>query len=251
MPQTPDPLEPVRRLLVATAGGYFRSIRWGAPGVCGYCAGVTDSVTESMCWVCRQTYVQRTDLSDRRGFATYAVDRLQSGVTMYRYKDPGPNAAGRAVMLLGVHAVKKHLGCATDPWYGPVSAWAMVPSLKGRHDHALRLLAPFLAPLPEASLRPAPSPVDPRHLHPENFIADPGSARGRHVLLLEDTWVSGAHVESAAAALKRAGAVCVSTLVLARWLRPDWGITAQFLKSQVMTFDYEPERCPFPPDHVC
>ncbi len=42
------------------------------------------------------------------------------------------------------------------------------------------------------------------------------AAAGRHVLLLEGTWTSGGHSQSAALALRHAGAASVAILVLAR-----------------------------------
>jgi hypothetical protein len=51
--------------------------------------------------------------------------------------------------------------------------------------------------------------------------ADRPGARGAHVLLLDDTYVSGARAQSAATALHRAGARCTLIVPLGRVLRPD------------------------------
>ena len=47
------------------------------------------------------------------------------------------------------------------------------------------------------------------------------AARGSRILLLDDTYVSGARAQSAAAALRRAGASSVVVAVLGRVLRTD------------------------------
>jgi hypothetical protein len=47
------------------------------------------------------------------------------------------------------------------------------------------------------------------------------AVEGRHVLLLDDTYVSGARAQSAGAALRLAGAATVQILVAGRVLRPD------------------------------
>ncbi len=47
------------------------------------------------------------------------------------------------------------------------------------------------------------------------------TVRGRRALLLDDTYVSGARAQSAAAALRRAGARSVVIVVVGRVLRPD------------------------------
>jgi hypothetical protein len=45
---------------------------------------------------------------------------------------------------------------------------------------------------------------------------------GKHVLVVDDTWGSGDKAQSAALALKSAGASTVTMLCAARWLRHDW-----------------------------
>jgi len=46
---------------------------------------------------------------------------------------------------------------------------------------------------------------------------------GASVLLIDDTWVSGSSAQSAAAALRRAGAAHVACVVIGRWLTPSFG----------------------------
>ena len=56
-----------------------------------------------------------------------------------------------------------------------------------------------------------------RALDPGRFRA-PGSVAGQVVLLLDDTWTSGGAAQSAAVALKRAGARSVAVVVAGRHL---------------------------------
>ena len=65
-------------------------------------------------------------------------------------------------------------------------------------------------------IRPGEQGRDP---NVNRFYAERTSA-GASVLLLEDTWVSGASAQSAAAALKRAGARHVAVVVLGRYIDP-------------------------------
>ncbi|MGW1147813.1 hypothetical protein ACWD6I_22800 [Streptomyces sp. NPDC002454] len=62
-------------------------------------------------------------------------------------------------------------------------------------------------------------------------------------MLFDDTWVTGSHFQSAAAALRQAGALHVTGLVLARRLRPDWGANAAFITEQ-LTRPYDVTVCP-------
>ena len=51
---------------------------------------------------------------------------------------------------------------------------------------------------------------------PEEFVAGPASVAGERVLLIDDSWVSGATVVSAAGALAREGAESLAIFVVAR-----------------------------------
>jgi orotate phosphoribosyltransferase len=70
----------------------------------------------------------------------------------------------------------------------------------------------------------------------------------QHILLLEDTWTSGGNAQSAALSLRRAGAVTVTVLALARWLKPEEPPPAAFLTSHLS--DYDPAICPLD-EHAC
>jgi hypothetical protein len=73
-------------------------------------------------------------------------------------------------------------------------------------------------------LRRSGAPVGHMRPHPEAYMIDPAdfaSVRGSRVLLLDDTYVSGARAQSAAAALRRCGARSTLIVPLGRLLRPD------------------------------
>jgi hypothetical protein len=66
---------------------------------------------------------------------------------------------------------------------------------------------------------------------PAGRLADPGRYRaaplpGARVALLDDTWTTGASAQSAAAALRLAGAQSVAVIVLGRHLPPEPGLPA-------------------------
>ncbi|HEV2372306.1 MAG TPA: phosphoribosyltransferase [Streptosporangiaceae bacterium] len=99
---------------------------------------------------------------------------------------------------------------------GPTHA-CVVPSGRGRPGpHPLRVLVRGCLALPWVSLAASPG-GDPwaRLLDPDRFAAQ-CSLAGAGVLLLDDTWTSGATAQSAALALKRAGARQVAVVVLGR-----------------------------------
>jgi phosphoribosylpyrophosphate synthetase len=62
-----------------------------------------------------------------------------------------------------------------------------------------------------------------RQAHADRFLSIPGSdIAGSSVLLFDDTWTTGAHAQSAAWALKRAGAARVAILVIGRHFVPSF-----------------------------
>jgi hypothetical protein len=93
---------------------------------------------------------------------------------------------------------------------------AVVPSGSGRPgEHPLLSVVEPCLRLPVVWLSQRPG-TQSRHFDATRCQAGP--IPGRNVLLLDDTWVSGASIQSAAAALKRAGAAHVAAVVIARLL---------------------------------
>jgi hypothetical protein len=95
---------------------------------------------------------------------------------------------------------------------------AVVPSGCGRPGAhpLLRLISPYLRlPLARLDMRPGEQGRD---LNADRFQA--AVPVGARVLLLDDSWVSGASAQSAAVSLKRAGAAKVAVVVLGRHLNP-------------------------------
>jgi hypothetical protein len=142
-----------------------------------------------------------------------------------------------------------HRGCAAKLAHAPVTHWASVPSLPAKSgSHVLRQLIernPYLT-LPQLEVKPAQRLLaSPREFEPANFTVPSFVPHGTHVLLMEDTWVGGGHVQSTAAALKLAGAAKVSILNVARWLEADDEATAAFIPEHFDRREYSPDRCPW------
>lgn len=76
------------------------------------------------------------------------------------------------------------------------------------------------------------------------FVAEQDRAvvDGRHVLVVEDTWVVGGKSQSAAVAIKQAGAARVTVLCVARWLRCGWDDHRELIGR--ITEPYDAWRCP-------
>ncbi len=181
---------------------------------------------------------------------SYAVRGSTLTACLWRYKSElrGASAAGTALLALLLVFLHDHGGCvwhaaAPSERPGPVRSGrlAVVPSGYGRPGaHPLqRLVAPYLR-LPLAGLTLHPG-AQGRDLDTRRFTAD-AEVRGARILLLDDTWVSGASVQSAAAALKLAGAASVTAVVLGRYVNTTDPAVAAFA-ARVSDAAYDPAKC--------
>ena len=159
-------------------------------------------------------------LADAVAPVAYAVkgSPLARDLWLYKAGLPESGAAGSRLLLLLLAFLHDH---GSRVWrqagMARPSHACVVPSGRGRAGpHPLRALAaPYLA-LPWVSMRPRPG-GDPwaRSLDAGRFRAGPEAA-GAEVLLLDDTWASGASAQSAAVALKQARARAVAVVVIGR-----------------------------------
>lgn len=194
---------------------------------------------------------------DLVGFTTYAVKDEQAAMDMHRYKDQRPSAqAVSGVRLLLDHGLA-HLECAERLTGQEIDAVAVMPSRshyeQDRASMLQRMCAQVLPPgLPRLDLQPSQGAASTRRLEAGAFQV--GDCQGvSHVLLIDDTWVSGATVMSATAALRSAGATRVSALVLARWLDRKYPATKNFVDrvTEEQGLRSPLTACPFTLDGQC
>lgn len=246
--------EPVARLsaaLVARAGGYLRNPVRQDRVTCAVCTTPVEG--HRRCFQCEQ-HRRYEGVADVTGFMTYAVGGQQSGYVMRGYKAPRPLDEHRAIVtLLALLALSRHGSCPEALGGDRVTYWATVPSLPAKpgehpfHGIIHGLISGGEVPLASAravALTAVPKVHYPRGVSPDHFQTSSRLARGSHVLLMDDTWTGGGHAQSAALALRKAGAARVSLLVIARWIKEDFGNNAQFLGA-IADHDYDSETCPW------
>jgi hypothetical protein len=158
----------------------------------------------------------------------YAVkgSELARDLWLYKSGKDGASDSGRALAVLLVAFLRAHGRCVwrAAGWTGAdgrivgATHLAVVPSSRGRAGpHPLRALAEPYLRLPWVSLSARPwAAAGSRDLDPDRFAAGPAS--GARVLLLDDTWTTGASAQSAAMALRRGGAGDVAVVVIGRHL---------------------------------
>lgn len=202
-------------------------------GVCQTCCGPA-RVGYPTCWPCRETgRILGTGVADAVVPVSLALKGEQYANELWRYKNTaGPQQqyfrTGLAAVLwrfLVLHEVCIAEHCAV-PGFDVVTT---VPSTSGRADHPLQTMVATMVGVTRDRhrdlLRPTPAAVA--------LGRGASSARyassvlwGENVLLIDDTWTTGNHAQSAAAALKAAGAGSVAVVILGRHLNGGYGDTA-------------------------
>ena len=163
---------------------------------------------------------------DLLGFGVFARADEQSGTLMHRYKKSAPvRTSGQDKSIVGsLAAAAMHQAYNQLP---TLDVTTTVPSTRGRESH----------PLHDLVLRAAdylPEPIQVKQLLQTNLETNPptrevnsdlftviGNVEAQHILLIDDTWTTGAHMLSAVGALRNAGAAHITAIALARWISRD------------------------------
>ena len=240
----------IRERLVAEVGGYLRNVVREPHVTCAVCTTPIKPAFD-LCLRCRRDQQDfAAGLADLVVCVCYAIRGRQSGHLMHSYKDLEAPARHNQTLLsyLMLAALDVHGGCIERQLGHDVDAWAFVPSVRidRTGEHPLHVVAKRAGlALPEIELLTGEC-ADPkqRTTSADRFtLAANSHVRGRHVLLIEDTWTTGGNAQSAALTLRRGGATSVTIVALARWLKLEEPPTGAFVKSR-LTADYDPLICP-------
>jgi hypothetical protein len=178
-------------------------------------------------------------LADVVAPVAYAVKGGRLAGDLWRYKSgaAGATEAGTRLTAMLARFLREHsdqVWRAAGMAVGPELA-AVVPSGQGRPGaHPLAGIVASCVDVPIVPLSAAPGPVRARGLADGvavGWLTVGGAVAGADVLLVDDTWVSGASAQSAAAALKAAGARRVALVVIGRHVDPADPRSAEFLRA--------------------
>lgn len=246
-PSAPDPTRSTAEIVAAVGGGFLRNTVRLDRQTCAVCTTPIHP-GHTVCYQCRQHQRSGHRLADLVVPLVYGVATAQSGWLMHSYKSaaPGPTDRRRLRLLLAL-ALTLHRPCIDRVVGVPVTVWTSLPSTRGRAgEHPIHAIARSADPAPnEVVLRPDPHCTAPgREFASGRWqVEQPDLVAGRHVLIVDDTWTTGAKIQSAATAFRTAGASATTILVLARWLEPSFGDNEAFIK-YCLSADYDPFRCP-------
>lgn len=224
-----------------------------AQGVCAVChTSVAAGVR--LCYQCSRAGSMLAATASAVGFTALAVKGEQLARDLWVYKN-GPSDNIRWPPRLGLAAVlwrslDLHERCLASAARVPgFSVVTTVPSTSGRADEPIAALAGMIGTTQGRYQRllwsnpQVPNTRDPRS---DRYVAV-RSLVGESVLLLDDTWTSGAHAQSAAAALRAAGAYTVGIWAIGRHFNREqpgeYGEAAQEYYWQARALGWSWERC--------
>jgi len=214
------------------------------PGVCARCFNLTDGY--DLCYAC----AHRDAALDAVAPISYSVAHEQLHHALASYK----RLSGEIARLLGVQLaavlwryLALHETCvARAAGAASFQLVATVPSGQADREerHPLRwIVGELVEPTRqryERLLERSSAPVEQRAFNLEKY-SPLRPLNGESVLLIDDTWTTGANAQSAAAALKRAGAGPVAAVVIGRYVNREWHANDRRLQTLAQPFDWT--RC--------
>ena len=205
----------------------------GGPGVCTVCHSTLSSTSNfPTCWPCGEAArLLGSGTADLTAFVSMAPRGEQFARELFTYKNPSLRPEDRQQKTVGLAAVLwKWLGiheaCLVTRL--PVDDFDLitsVPSTSGRPSHPLRTVVAEVVVNSQRRyadlLALARDDLGQRVQAADRFRAT-RALGGARVLVIDDTWTTGAHAQSASAALKAAGARAVAVVTIGRWFNPDY-----------------------------
>ncbi len=195
------------------------------PGVCTRCFNLTDGYEH--CYACTRQDAVLNAIAP----ISYSVahEQLHHALAIYK-RGTGTTARRLAVQLSAVlwRYLDAHESClARAAGADGFPVVTTVPSGEVARDgeHPLRWIVGEAIGITRGRhqrlLRRSSNEATPRASSPDRYTAEK-SLSGEPVLLIDDTWTSGASAQSAAATLKGAGAGVVAAVVIGRHVNREW-----------------------------
>lgn len=206
----------------------MRNMAPAGPGVC------------QTCWTfigpdyprCYRCNVENPGYLDLVVPITYSEHLSQMHTALRNYKEEGGNARRFAAVRLRAilwRFLRDHEACVASRAGHEFDSVTVVPSTSVARDddspfrNLVWGIQPVKDRLARALVPTGEGSTNPRQVDPDRYQRAPDvSIDGSSVLLLDDTWATGGHAESAAGALLTAGAANVSLVVIGRHIQPGW-----------------------------
>lgn len=229
---------------VAELSALYENVMLGprrGPDVCARCFNFTAGY--QVCYAC----ARGESVLDALAPISYSVAREQLHHALASYKRLDGDVARRLGAILAAilwRFLAEHEVClARAAGVRRFDLVTTVPSGDRARDdrHPLRWIAGELVGPTRARyerlLQRSESPVDRRAFRSDKFVATRPISGGA-VLLIDDTWTTGASAQSAAAALRHAGAERTAAVVIGRHLNREWHENDRHLRGIAHPFDW-------------
>lgn len=212
------------------------------PDVCATCFNFTAGYTR--CWAC----THGRPILDAVAPISYSVAHEQLHHALASYKRLNGDVARRLQAILAAilwRFLSQHESCIAQAAHAAsFDLVTTVPSGDQTRDerHPLRwLVGDLVGPTRDRHrrlLRRAQTDVPPRAFDATKFEATGRELHGQSILLIDDTWTTGASAQSAAAALKAAGAGPIAAVVIGRHLNREWHQNDRRLRGITQPFEW-------------
>jgi predicted amidophosphoribosyltransferase len=232
MPTVAELTEPYENFMLGPRAG---------PDVCEVCFNFTRGYRH--CYACGRV----AQSIDAVAPISYSIGHEQLHHALAAYKRVGGEVARQLSMQLAAvlwRYLAAHERClARAAGAASFELVATVPSGDRERDetHPLRwIVDELVGPTRhrhERLLRRTETAVGARAFDPRKYVAA-RALNGRSVLLLDDTWTTGANAQSAAAALKAADSGPVAVVVIGRHLNREWHENDRRLRGISSPFDW-------------
>ena len=207
--------------------GAYRNVPAHASGLCGVCSAPTSGPGYELCVPCEGQANSGHRLAHGVIPLSWAPKGAQGYQDLTQYKEPTATTEqiDRLRILLWL-AFTRHADCIIPDRLTRPFAVTHVPSTSGLRGELHPLEVHLLSMIATARPRATPTYVGPiggdrnsrRTLSPDHWQIDPQTLeRAQRVLILDDTWVTGSHAQSIAAAFEAMG-VAARIVVLGRAL---------------------------------
>ena len=211
------------------------------PDVCGTCFNFTAGYDR--CYGCAHCHPVLNAVVP----ISYSVGREQLHHALASYKRLDGEVARRLGAILAAilwRFMTAHEACITKA--AGTKGFDLVTTVpsgdRSRDDrHPLRwIVGDLVAPTRQRHrrlLRRTETETPGRTFHPGKFEAT-AELQGHSILLIDDTWTTGSSAQSAAAALKQAGAGPVAAVVIGRHLNREWHENDRRIRGIARPFDW-------------
>ena len=241
--------------LSAPFENYLLPVLRAGEGVCQIChTSVTGGYAK--CYPCHQASRILEARADAVSSVALSVAGEQFARDLSVYKN-GP-ASVRERLHFGLAAVAwrwlvKHEDCVADAvGVERFPVVTTVPTTSGRASHPLpRILGQLVGATSERYrelLRPNLAVEAGREARIDRFLPIADVPDGLPILVIDDTWTTGGHAQSAAAALKRAGAGRIGVVALGRHFRrggeEPYGPAAEAYYKRSRQLGWDWDKCP-------